>query len=210
MYDKDEIFLRYPDLTVCREDMEKALDALVATAKVNGKVLVCGNGGSCADSDHIVGELMKGFLKKRPLPAEEIKMWSEMFGDEGAKQAEMLQQGIRAISLPAQSAILSAFANDCDPDLVYAQLAWSYADEKDVIICLTTSGNSANVVAAARAAKLRGSFVIGMTGEKESCLSEIADVTIRVPVSETFKVQEYHLPIYHWLCAAVEDVMFDK
>jgi len=210
MFDKEEIFQRYPALTSCKNAMEQALDTLIQTAKDSGTVLVCGNGGSCADSDHIVGELMKGFLKKRPLSRETLEQWKEAFGEEAAEKAASLQQGIRAISLPAQSAVLSAFANDCDPEMVYAQLAWNYANPGDYFIGITTSGNSKNVVAAARAAKLKGAFVLGMTGEKESNLSKIADVTIRVPVQETFKVQEYHLPVYHWLCAGVEDAMFTE
>lgn len=208
MFNKEEIFQRYPALTSCRPDMEKALTALIITAQNDGTVLICGNGGSCADSDHIVGELMKGFLKKRSLNIEEKMLWERSFGLEGRAHAEVLQKGIRAISLPAQAAVLSAFANDCDPDSVYAQLTWNYGNSGDYFIGLSTSGNSANVLAAAQAAKLRGCFVLGMTGEKESQISALADVAIQVPETETYKVQEYHLPIYHWLCAGVEDALF--
>lgn len=207
MFDKNEIFERFPELEACREDMEKALAALIATAKADGKILCCGNGGSCADSDHIVGELMKGFLKKRPLCEADRKRWQDAYGDDGAAR---LQGGIQAISLPSQAALLSAYCNDCDPELVYAQLAWNYARENDILIGLTTSGNSLNVVAAAKAAKLRGALVLGLTGMKESKLSALADVTIRVPIQETYRVQEYHLPVYHWLCAGVEDALFEK
>ena len=210
MFDKNEIFTRYPALTACRQSMEVALAALIETAKKDGKVLVCGNGGSCADSDHIVGELMKGFLKKRPLTEADTQAWQNAFGEDGKNQAGFLQQGIQAISLPAQSAILSAFANDCDPKLVYAQLAWNYARPGDYFIGISTSGNAGNVEAAARAAKLRGAFVLGLTGKKDSKLSALADVTVQVPVQETYQVQEYHLPVYHWLCAGVEDALFDK
>lgn len=210
MYNREEIFTRYPALTVCRKDMETALEALLATVQKGGKILVCGNGGSCADSDHIVGELMKGFLKKRPLSQEDKTRWDAAFGQEGTRQAALLQGGIQAISLPAQSAVLSATANDCDPTLVYAQLAWNYARETDFLIGISTSGNAANVLAAARAAKIRGSFVLGLTGEKESRLSALADVTVRVPETETYQVQEYHLPVYHWLCASLEDALYQE
>lgn len=209
MFDREEIFQRYPALTSCREAMEKARDALLDTAFSGGKVLVCGNGGSCADSDHIVGELMKGFLKKRPLDAKEQAAWAQAYGEEGARQAARLQEGIPAISLTAQAAVLSATANDCDPVLVYAQLAWNYAAGNDLLIGISTSGNAANVLAAARAVKRKGGFVLGLTGEKAGKLSEIADVAIRVPETETYKVQEYHLPVYHWLCASVEEALFE-
>ena len=149
MFDKEEIFQRYPELIACKADMEKALEALIATARQGGQVLVCGNGGSCADSDHIVGELMKGFLKKRPLSDADLELWKAQYGEEGGSQAEGLQQGIRAVSLPAQSAVLSAFANDCDPESAYAQLAWNYAQKDDFFIGISTSGNAKNVNAAA-------------------------------------------------------------
>ena len=208
MFHKEEIFSRYPSLVSCRADMEKALEALIVTALNEGTVLICGNGGSCADSDHIVGELMKGFLKKRALNVEEKSLWENAFGLDGRAQAEVLQKGIRAISLPAQAAVLSAFANDCDPNSVYAQLTWNYGKSGDYFIGLSTSGNSTNVLAAAQAAKLRGCFVLAMTGAKESRISALADVTIKVPETETYKVQEYHLPVYHWLCAGLEDALF--
>ena len=209
MFDKEGLFKRFPELEVCRNDMERALAALIATAKADAKVLCCGNGGSCADSDHIVGELMKGFLKKRPLAVEDQKLWVNAYGEAGAKAVGQLQGGIQAISLPSQAALLSAYCNDCEPELMYAQLAWNYARKGDMLIGITTSGNAKNVLAAARAAKLRGAFVLGLTGKKNSALSEIADVTIHVPEQETYRVQEYHLPVYHWLCAGVEDAMFD-
>ncbi len=210
MFDKEGIFTRFPELKVCRDAMEKALAGLIAAAKGDGRILCCGNGGSCADSDHIVGELMKGFLKKRPLGDADRKLWSDAYGEAGIRAAQQLQGGIQAISLPSQAALLSAYCNDCDPELMYAQLAWNYARTGDVLIGITTSGNARNVLAAARAAKLRGAFVLGLTGRKNSALSEIADVTIQVPEQETYRVQEYHLPVYHWLCAGVEDAMFEK
>ena len=209
MFNREEIFERYPALEACRGDMEAALGALVTCAKAGGKVLVCGNGGSAADSEHIVGELMKGFLKKRPLPQKDVEKWREAYGEEGAAMVKAMQGGIAAISLPSQSAILSAVVNDNDPATIYAQLAWNYARPGDVLIGISTSGNAANVLGAARAASLQGATVIGMTGSRESKLSGVADVTIRVPDTETYRIQEYHLPVYHWLCACLEDEMFE-
>ena len=208
MFNREEIFERYPALEACRADMEKALALLIGCAKADGKILVCGNGGSAADSEHIVGELMKGFLKKRPLPAADVEKWSGFEG--GAEMAKGLQGGIQAISLPSQVALLSAVCNDNDPATLYAQLAWNYAREKDVLIGISTSGNAKNVLGAAHAAKARGATVIGLTGSKESKLSAVADVTICVPDTETYRIQEYHLPVYHWLCALVEEAMFTE
>ncbi len=205
---KKELFERYPSLKECERDIDKALDLLRDTYTLGGTVYVCGNGGSCSDSDHIVGELMKGFLKKRPISSEEKQAFVDIFGDEAF--ASKLQSAIPAVSLTAQSAIISAFANDVDPELVYAQLVYGYATENDLVIGLSTSGNSKNVVYAQMAAKVKGAKTVSMTGMKESKLSELSDVTIRVPECETFKIQELHLPVYHYLCAAIEDDFFDE
>lgn len=197
---KDGLTDRYPQLMQCMDDIENAKQLIIETYKKGGKVLVCGNGGSAADSEHIVGELMKGFLSKRTVTDERIP--------KGLR--ENLQGALPAISLPSQAAIISAFANDVEPDMVYAQLVYGYAQENDLLIGLTTSGNSKNVVYAARVAKAKGANVIGLTGEKKSKLSEIADVTIKAPDTETYKIQEYHLPIYHYLCAEAEKYFFGE
>jgi D-sedoheptulose 7-phosphate isomerase len=191
---------RYPALKSCEQDVEKALDLIITTYKNGGKVLVCGNGGSAADSEHIVGELMKGFMLKREVEDERI---SEHL-------RKNLQGALPAISLPSQSAILSAFINDVEPEMMFAQLVYGYGKENDLLICLSTSGNSKNCVNAAEVAKGIGVKVLSMTGEKESKLSEISDCTIKVPETETFKVQEYHLPVYHYLCAETEKHFFNK
>lgn len=210
MFDRETIYMRYPALAECRDDMEAARSCLVDCARADGTVLVCGNGGSAADCEHIVGELMKGFLKKRPLPERDIACWSQAFGPEGEEMAKTLQGGVRAISLPSQTALLSAVCNDCDPQAMYAQLAWNYARPGDVLVAISTSGNAANVAFAARAAKLRGARVIALTGKNASPLSAVADIAIRVPEVETYRVQEYHLPVYHWLCACVENELFER
>lgn len=210
MFDRENIYIRYPALIGCREDMEAARNCLVSCARAGGTVLVCGNGGSAADSEHIAGELMKGFLKKRPLPERELARWEEAYGPESAKLAGKMQQGIRALSLPSQMALLSAVSNDCDPVLCYAQLAWNYARAGDVLVAISTSGKASNVMFAAQAAKLRGAYVIALTGSNDSPLSAAADIAIRVPEVETYLVQEYHLPVYHWLCACVEDELFER
>lgn len=189
---------RYPVLEQCRKDIEKALDMIIETYNGGGKVLVCGNGGSASDSEHIVGELMKGFLSMRPVTDERIP--------EHLRSG--LQGALPAISLPSQSAILSAFINDVDPEMMYAQLVYGYAKEGDLVIGLSTSGNSKNVVNAMEVAKAVGAKTLSMTGQRESKLSAISDVTVRVPETETYKIQELHLPVYHYLCAGVEKHFF--
>ena len=196
----NELFERYPALQICEKDIEDALKLLIDTYKNDGKVLVCGNGGSAADSEHIVGELMKGFMLKREV-------------DDGRIPENMrcnLQGALPAISLVSQSGVLSAFINDVEPEMMYAQLVYGYGKEGDLLICLSTSGNSKNCVNAAEVAKSIGVKVLSLTGEKESRLSQISDCTVKVPDTETFKVQEYHLPVYHFLCSMTEKYFFKK
>ena len=191
---------RYPALKSVENEIKKALDLIIAVYENGGKVLVCGNGGSAADSDHIVGELMKGFMLKREVADERI---SE---DLRCK----LQGSLPAISLPSQSAILSAYINDVDPDMMYAQLVYGYANENDLVIGISTSGNSKNIVNALKVANAVGAKTLALTGISGGALAEIADVLIGVPEHETYKVQEYHLPVYHYLCAEVEKYFFNR
>ena len=204
MYDKELIFQRYPELTECKADMYAAFEILKECVKNGGKILRCGNGGSAADCDHIAGELLKGFLKKRPLSDAEKAAWTEE-----AWIADMLQKGICAINLTGISATMTAVCNDTDPQLIYAQLTQAMGRPGDVLIGLSTSGGAKNVRYGAMTAKTLGMKVISMTGKKESPLSTIADAAIRVPVQETYMVQELHLPVYHWLCAMLEEEFFE-
>lgn len=195
-----ELLERYPQLAECEEQIKSAMELIRDTYKNGGKVLVCGNGGSCSDSEHIVGELMKGFKSMRKVTDERIP-----------KELRCgLQGALPAISLPSQTGVLSAFINDVDPDMMYAQLVYGYATEKDLLIGLSTSGNSKNVVNAAKVAKAVGAKAMAMTGKKESKLSEICDACVRVPETETYKIQELHLPVYHYLCAQIEADVFGK
>ena len=199
--DKDmlkDLLKRYPKLIECEEQIKDALELIRDTYKKGGKVLVCGNGGSASDSEHIVGELMKGFKKMRKVTDERIP--------EDLRRG--LQGALPAISLPSQSGILTAFINDVDPEMMYAQLVYGYAKENDLLIGLSTSGNSKNVVNAVRVAKAVGAKALALTGKNESKLSELCDVCIKVPETETFKIQELHLPVYHYLCAQIEEDMF--
>lgn len=203
-----ELFERYPVLASIENDIVTAENMMLDTYYKGGKILACGNGGSCSDANHIVGELMKGFLLKRPMTADIRAKFEAALGAEAEDFAKKLQRGIPAIALDAANALFTAYANDVDADYVYAQLVFGYAKENDMLIGISTSGNSKNVVNAMKAAKAMGIKTLGLTGARESKLSAIADCTIRVPETETFKVQEYHLPVYHYLCAIVEEKVF--
>lgn len=204
----EELLKRYPALSVCRNDIEKAVNLLEDTYNAGGTLMFCGNGGSCADCDHIVGELMKGFLSLRPADSDAKAMLIEKYGDDGKRIADKLQRGIPAVSLAAHAGVMTAFANDVDPELIYAQMVYAYARPNDLVMGISTSGNSKNVVAALKTASAIGLKTIGLTGKRECAMDEICDVVIKVPETETFKVQEYHLPVYHYLCAELERRLF--
>jgi phosphoheptose isomerase len=180
---------------------QRAIDIIVSSYRKGGKVLVCGNGGSAADADHIVGELMKGFLLKRPLPCElRQKLPPEM--------ADKLQMPLRAINLSQHTALSTAFANDVDPALVFAQQVLGYADEGDVFIGISTSGNSYNILCAARVAKALGAATIGMTGADGGKMNGMFDLLIKSRETATHKVQEDHVELYHKICISVEKEIF--
>ena len=194
-----DLLIRYPQLNICKNDIENALSLMIDTYKKGGKILVCGNGGSSADADHIVGELMKGFLKTRKVTDERIPQ----------ELREKLQGALPAISLSAHTSLMTATINDNDADMVFAQQVYGYAKDNDLLIAISTSGNSKNVVNAVKVAKSLGIKTIALTGETGGELKQLADVTICAPSTETYKIQEYHLPIYHYLCASVENEIFD-
>jgi len=204
----DVLLTNYPQLSGCVDDIWAAYELLKNTCLNGALVMTCGNGGSTADAGHIVGELMKSFKIKRPLTDEQRKTIVASFPDEGAYFADHLQMAIRAISLADQSSFSFAFINDVAPDMVFAQQVFGYGNAGDVLLAISTSGNSKNVVNACKIARVFGIGTIGMTGEHGGELLEICNVTIRVPASETFRVQEYHLPIYHTLCAMLEVELF--
>ena len=204
----DTLITRYPALAACRKELDHALDLMLTMYEKGGKLLACGNGGSAADASHIVGELMKGFLLKRPMTAEEKARFENALGEDSIPFAEKLQRGIPAIALDTASALLTAYANDVDADLIYAQQVFAYAREGDLFLGISTSGNSKNVVNAAKTAKAMGLPSIALTGARDSALSALCTCTIRVPETETFKVQELHLPVYHALCAEIEARLF--
>lgn len=204
----DALTLREPGLIACRAALERALELLAAAARHDGLILACGNGGSAADSAHIVGELMKGFNLMRPLPPEEAARFAASWPEGGAAMASKLQRAIRAIDLTAQSSLISAFANDVDPELVYAQEVYGYGRAGDALVAISTSGSAANVVAAARAARARGMAVIGFSGRDGGRLAQSCDALILAPGATTLEIQQGHLSCYHALCAALEVELF--
>ncbi|MEW5817438.1 MAG: SIS domain-containing protein [Spirochaetota bacterium] len=198
----------YPILEICMEEIEKAVIFLIQCYERGGKVLVCGNGGSSADSDHIVGELMKGFLKKRPLQDDVKSVLIDKYGEEGRTLGEHIQRGLPALNLSAHTALVSAFGNDVGSDYSFAQQVLGYGRGGDILIGISTSGNASNVVFAAMAAGAAGLTSIGLTGRTGGRMLPYYDVCICVPAESTPRVQELHLPVYHALCVEVEEYFF--
>ena len=206
----DSLIERYPLLAECKNDIITSYDYLEKSYANNHKLLVCGNGGSASDSEHIVGELMKEFKLKRKVYAEQADALMAIDSELGKTLAQHLQGALPAITLTAHSSLTTAFMNDSEPVLVFAQQVNGYGKKGDVFLGISTSGNSMNVLYAAVTAKSKGIAVIGLTGYKESKLSKFADVCIQVPETETYKIQELHLPVYHCLCMMLEEHFFSN
>lgn len=196
----ERLVKRYPALVAMKDEIEQVYEMIKDSYEKGGKLLACGNGGSAADSDHIVGELMKGFYKRRELSLEE----KIRFGEQGEK----LQGALPAIALTQHGALSTAFLNDVDPEMVFAQQVYGYGKEGDVFLGLSTSGNSVNVILAAKVAAAKGMKVITMTGKDGGMLKELSDVCLIVPAKVTADIQELHLPIYHAVCAMLEEYFF--
>lgn len=192
------LILRIPALEVCADDIESAFHLLGNSFGAGGKLLLCGNGGSASDSDHWAGELLKGFVDQRLLP-------QTMSDGLPASLAGNIQWALPAIPLTGFPALSTAFANDVDPDFVFTQLVWALGRGGDVLAALSTSGNSRNVCLAAEAARFRRMPVLALTGKTGGRLKRLADVCITVPATETYLVQEYHLPVYHCLSLMLEE-----
>jgi len=206
----DHLIDRFPKLIVCRKDVWRAFELLETAYSNGGKLLVCGNGGSASDSEHIVGELMKEFKLKRKVYGEQAVALKNIDADMGQVLADNLQGALPAISLTGHSALQTAFMNDAVPELVFAQQVNGYGNANDVFLGISTSGNSKNVLYAAVTAKSKGLKIIGLTGANDNKLMVFSDVCIRVPETETYKVQELHLPVYHCLCLMLEEKFFAK
>jgi len=206
----ESLLERYPSLLQIDAQIRAAYGLLKGCYEKKGKLLVCGNGGSAADSEHIVGELMKGFLQKRELDQRRQEDFRRL-GEDYRTISEKLQGALPAISLAHQSALNTAYANDVSPDMVFGQQVYGYGEGgRDVLLTMSTSGNSVNVVNAVKVAKAIGVASVGITGESGGRLKELCDVCIRLPEKETYKVQELTLPVYHALCAMLEEYFFGR
>lgn len=206
----DNLIARYPILTIAKDSIARAYETLADCFAAGGKLLIAGNGGSAADAEHIVGELMKSFCLPRPMSAAFREAAESADPEMGRVLGEGLQQGLPAIALSAHTALGTAWMNDCDPALVFAQQVAGYGRPGDVLLGITTSGNSLNIRYAALAARAAGLKVLSLTGAPGGKIAALSDVCIHVPATETFKVQELHLPVYHCLCLMLEERFFGQ
>lgn len=200
---------RYPQLDSCKEAIEASVELLKKTFINKNRVFICGNGGSWCDSQHIAGELLKGFLKKRRVDKSFKDRAVQFFHDEGRYLADNLQGGFPVVALGSHMGFSSAYINDVKAELVYAQELFAQAVQGDVLICISTSANSGNAYFAAMIAKLLGVPVILMCGSNTGRINPLSDIVISVPEQETYKIQELHLPVYHAICAELEDCFYE-
>lgn len=204
----EDFFARHEDWNALRPAVEEAAALWIGTFRTGHKMLLCGNGGSCADCGHIAGELMKGFLRRRPMNEAFCKQMEALYGCKGSTLAKKLQQGLPAIDLTAHGAVISAFANDVDAELVYAQQVVGYGQPGDLLLAISTSGNAANVNAAVQTARAQGLRTMGLTGRDGGKLKENCEFSLIAPARETYLIQEMHIAIYHLLCAVTEAELF--
>lgn len=206
----DELVERYPCLAVCRDDIQEAYELMKESYQKGGKLLIAGNGGSASDSEHIVGELMKGFIRPRKMDQEYVDRLISADPELGKELGEKLQGALPAIAVVDHVALSTAYLNDVDPMLGFAQQVNGYGKEGDVFLGITTSGNSKNILYANTVAKAKGLKTIALTGKDGGKVKNMADVAIVVPQQETFKIQELHLPVYHCLCLMLENEFFEE
>lgn len=204
----NQLIKHYPELKVLRNDIVKAFQEMTDCFQQGGTVYLCGNGGSAADCEHVVGELMKGFKRQRKLTREEQSAFSQLFSERGEEIARNLQKSLPAISLASQTSITTAFINDVHSDYLFAQLIYGYGKKGDILVGFSTSGNSRNVCNAFMAAKVKNLTTIAFTGKHGGELALLSDFCIKAPSAETYRVQEYHLPIYHTICSMLEANFF--
>lgn len=203
-----DLVQRYPGLETAKKDILSVYDCLVQCFEKGGKLLIAGNGGSAADAEHIVGELMKSFLLPRNLGQAEQEKLVRADPENGAFLASRLQGALPAIALTGHPAFITAYVNDCDPYLSFAQQVYGLGNPGDVLLCISASGNSKNILYAASVAKAKRMQVMGLTGQSENQLRKVSDHCICVPQTEIYKVQELHLPVYHCLCKMLEQHFF--
>lgn len=205
-----ELIERYPALAVCEKDIRAAADAIIDSYKAGGKLIVAGNGGSAADSDHITGELLKSFVKKRKPDQKFLDALSVIDSDTGSYLSDKLQGSLPAIALTNNSALMTASLNDVDGNVLFAQQVMGFGKKGDVFLGISTSGNSKDVIYALAVAKALGVKTVALTGKTGGKCKELADISIVVPENETFKIQELHLPVYHALCLTIEEYFWKE
>lgn len=203
----DNLFVRYPQLNYLRDSLISVVKR-ISSMKEENKILLCGNGGSMADCEHMAGELNKSFMAKRPISDKLAKKIKTSYEEDSELMIKYLQNGIQSIPLGSLSSSVTAYLNDCEPDLVFAQGVNVFGKKDDILICFSTSGNSKNILYAAKLARLLGMYVVALTGETGGKLKEFSDICLNAPSKETYIIQEYHLPLYHAICAAVEQEIF--
>ncbi len=203
----ESLFERYPALCVQRSQIVTACQTLRDSFAKGSTLFTCGNGGSAADAEHIVGELLKSFRKERPID-EQLHKALRAQGEAGCRLADNLQGALPCIALTAHISLSTAYANDVLPQATFAQQLLGLGKDGDCLLAISTSGNSENCVYAALVARAKGIKTIALTGAKDSRLKELADVTIQVPALETYEIQELHLPVYHTMCAFLEEEFF--
>lgn len=206
----ENLIIRFPKLSNCKQEIENSILEIVNYYKNNGKLLICGNGGSASDSLHMVGELMKSFVLPRKLENKYIDKIKNIFPQEAEYFISNLQSSLPAIALVSEISLITAYSNDNNSELVFAQQVLGYGNEEDILIAISTSGNSKNVIYASQISKIKGMKVILLTGKFGGKLKEISDININVEEEETYIIQEYHLPIYHTICLGVEKEMFGE
>lgn len=199
---------RYPVLTICKKDIIDSYLIMEEAYENGGKLLIAGNGGSAADSEHIAGELMKRFKASRPIPQDFARKLIEVDPERGRELANNLEKSLMAIPLVAHEALTTAYINDVDGLGVFAQQLFGYGRAGDVFLGISTSGNSRNIINATVVARALGIKVIGLAGADGGELAAVADISVRVPESETYRIQELHLPVYHCWCLMLEDHFF--
>lgn len=204
----NKLSVRYPDLNSCLPDISQAIELLQRCFISGGKLLICGNGGSAADCEHIVGELMKGFLLPRPIPDRVREALHAVDSGSARILADRLQGALPAISLVSQSSLISAIANDTAAEMVFAQQVYGYGQPGDVLLAISTSGNSRSVIVALQVAQAIGLKTIGLTGETGGAMAAFCDLLIRAPYRRVDEIQERHLAIYHTICMQLEDSFF--
>ena len=209
----DELIERYPNLEICRDSLNKSVEAICESFRDGHKLLTCGNGGSASDAMHIVGELMKGFILPRSIKDFNSYFYdklNESYPDDVEYFANNLQCALPAMSLVGETALTTAFSNDQAPDLAFAQQVLGIGNTGDVLLAITTSGNSTNVLHAVKVAKIKGLKTIALTGRTGGKVKDLADISICVPADSAHTIQEFHLPVYHMLCLAAENEFFNK